>query len=285
MRVPAGSGGIPRRWCTGAGGWRARVARTGSMTRSGRSSRRPGCSRRRRRAVDSAIVADAVATQDTITQREPLSAGRPGSFPARPRRSLRFARATITASRASRRSAEMTRRRRCQAARAYGDSAYATGGLCAALQAGHAEVIKPKPLSPLSRANSPWMTSPSIRPPSLSPTRSASPATKPAVARTQDALGPSSAACSPACVDMLPCLHQLALSSGQALRFSLPGCGGCAGLAGLTVGVVVGGRLARLIQQLGLLRSQLQLGRGHVVGQLIHAPDAEDHRVCGGSGH
>ena len=64
------AGLIPPRWCTGGGGWRARIARTGSMRRSRGWSRRPGCWRkgRRRRAVDSTILADAVATQDTITQ-------------------------------------------------------------------------------------------------------------------------------------------------------------------------------------------------------------------------
>ena len=60
---------IPPRWCTGGGGWRssdrphrvndavaAVIAQTGVLKG------------RRRRAVDSTILADAVATQDTITQ-------------------------------------------------------------------------------------------------------------------------------------------------------------------------------------------------------------------------
>ena len=49
-------------------GWRNRSGRTGSTRRCGRSSRRPDLRGRRKRAVDSTILADAVATQDTITQ-------------------------------------------------------------------------------------------------------------------------------------------------------------------------------------------------------------------------
>ena len=53
--------------------WRKRLAkstgRTGSTRRCARWSRRPGsCVAARKRAVDSTILADAVATQDTITQ-------------------------------------------------------------------------------------------------------------------------------------------------------------------------------------------------------------------------
>jgi len=67
-RSPAGCGwttrgSIPRCWCTGA---------TGSAARSGRggSSRwRPAVlAGRRRRVLDSTILEDAVATQDTVTQ-------------------------------------------------------------------------------------------------------------------------------------------------------------------------------------------------------------------------
>ena len=62
-------GSTRRRWCTGGTGSRSRSARTGSTTRSRRWWRRPGCCEgRRRRAVDSTILADAVATQDTVTQ-------------------------------------------------------------------------------------------------------------------------------------------------------------------------------------------------------------------------
>ena len=58
-----------RRWCTGGSGSPGRSGRTGSTTRSGRWWSRPGCCKgRRRRAVDSTILADAVATQDTVTQ-------------------------------------------------------------------------------------------------------------------------------------------------------------------------------------------------------------------------
>src|SRR5215470_9810940 len=64
-----------------------------------------------------------------------------------------------------------------------------------------------------------------------------------------------------------------------------PDAAAALGLAGLTVGVVGGGRIARLVQQLGLLRCQRQLGRGHVAGQLVHAAGAEDHRRYGGAGH
>jgi hypothetical protein len=62
-------GSIRRRWCTSGTGSRSRSGRTGSTTRSGRSSSRPGVVKgRRRRAVYSAIMADAVATQDTVIQ-------------------------------------------------------------------------------------------------------------------------------------------------------------------------------------------------------------------------
>jgi hypothetical protein len=66
--------------------------------------------------------------------------------------------------------------------------------------------------------------------------------------------------------------RQLALKSGHALRISLLDAAAALGLAGLTVGVVRGGPLACLIQQLGILRPQL--GRGHVAGQLalLRAP-------------
>src|SRR5258708_3929298 len=58
-----------RRWCTGGTRSRARSARTGGTMRAGGGSGGPGCCRgRRRRAVDSTILADAVATQDTVTQ-------------------------------------------------------------------------------------------------------------------------------------------------------------------------------------------------------------------------
>src|SRR6478736_2744903 len=67
---------------------------------------------RRRRAVDSTILADAVATQDTVTQLVSRSGGWPARCPARRSRSRRCAPGTITASRASRRSTGMTRPRR-----------------------------------------------------------------------------------------------------------------------------------------------------------------------------
>ena len=63
------AGLIRPRWCTGGGGWPARSTRTGSMTRSRRVVTQTGVlAGRRRRAVDSTVLADAVATQDTITQ-------------------------------------------------------------------------------------------------------------------------------------------------------------------------------------------------------------------------
>lgn len=37
------AGLIPRRWCTGGAVWRLRPGRTGSMTRSGLRSHKPGC--------------------------------------------------------------------------------------------------------------------------------------------------------------------------------------------------------------------------------------------------
>ena len=78
VRCAAGSGrgwrsmtwGSTRpRWCTGAGGSRSRSARTRSTTRSRRWPGRPGC----RRGGGAGrwtptILADAVATQDTVTQ-------------------------------------------------------------------------------------------------------------------------------------------------------------------------------------------------------------------------
>ena len=52
-----------------AAAWRGPIARTGSATRSRKVIGETGVlSGRRRRAVDSTILADAVATQDTITQ-------------------------------------------------------------------------------------------------------------------------------------------------------------------------------------------------------------------------
>ena len=68
---------------------------------------------RRRRAVDSTILADAVATQDTVTQlisRDPPGGG--GRCPARRSRSRRCAPGTTTPGRASRRSTGTTRPRR-----------------------------------------------------------------------------------------------------------------------------------------------------------------------------
>src|SRR5260370_29647004 len=62
-----------------------------------------------------------------------------------------------------------------------------------------------------------------------------------------------------------------------------PDAAAALGLAGHAVGVVRDGRLARFVQQLGLLRRQLQLGRGYVVGQLVYAPGAEDYRRYGGA--
>ncbi len=57
------------RRCTGGTGSPARSARTGSTTRCGRSWRKQAVLQgRRRRAVDSAILADAVAAQGTVTQ-------------------------------------------------------------------------------------------------------------------------------------------------------------------------------------------------------------------------
>src|SRR3981189_1934620 len=58
-----------RRWCIGASGWPSPGGRIGSTTRCGRLPEETGVVRgRRKRAVDSTILADAVATQDTITQ-------------------------------------------------------------------------------------------------------------------------------------------------------------------------------------------------------------------------
>ncbi|MBX9640217.1 MAG: transposase [Mycobacteriaceae bacterium] len=57
---------------------------------------------RRKRAVDSTILADAVATQDTITQLTRRSDEWGGSCPAGPRRSPRCAPRTTTTGRASR---------------------------------------------------------------------------------------------------------------------------------------------------------------------------------------
>ena len=67
---------------------------------------------RRRRAVDSTILADAVATQDTITQLVSAIRGWPGRHPALRSRSPRCAPGTTTPSPASRRLTGTTRARR-----------------------------------------------------------------------------------------------------------------------------------------------------------------------------
>jgi hypothetical protein len=65
-------------------------------------------------------------------------------------------------------------------AEVYGDSAYGTGDLRAALQeAGTRRSSSPGRSSPPSRAGSPSMTSPSMRPPGPSPARPASPGASP----------------------------------------------------------------------------------------------------------
>ena len=56
-------------WCTGGGGSPTRRGRIGSTTRVRQVIEATGVVRgRRRRAVDSTVVDDAVATQDTVTQ-------------------------------------------------------------------------------------------------------------------------------------------------------------------------------------------------------------------------
>jgi hypothetical protein len=62
-------GFIPRCWCTGATACGPRPGHGGFSTRSARSWSRPGVLRGRgRRVLDSTILEDAVATQDTVTQ-------------------------------------------------------------------------------------------------------------------------------------------------------------------------------------------------------------------------
>ena len=54
-------GSIPRRWCTGASGWRSPIARTVSTNAVKKVVEETGILKgRRRQAVDSTILADAV---------------------------------------------------------------------------------------------------------------------------------------------------------------------------------------------------------------------------------
>jgi hypothetical protein len=62
-------GSIPRCWCIGATGSAPHSGPGGSLRRSARWGSRPGsCRDRGRRVLDSTVLEDAVATQDTVTQ-------------------------------------------------------------------------------------------------------------------------------------------------------------------------------------------------------------------------
>jgi Transposase domain (DUF772) len=97
--------------------WRGRIARSERPHRVNEAIRliveQSGVLKgRRRRAVDSTILADAVATRTRSPSWSPRSGGWRGRCPARRSRSRRCAPAMITASRVSRRSTGMTRPRR-----------------------------------------------------------------------------------------------------------------------------------------------------------------------------
>src|SRR6266536_5058751 len=96
--------------------WRNRIAKSTRPHRVNDAVKRiveqTGVLRGRRRAVDSTILADAVATQDTVTQLVSAVRRVARQVPARPSGSRRCAPGTTTPSPASRRSTGMTRRPR-----------------------------------------------------------------------------------------------------------------------------------------------------------------------------